>query len=60
MLLVSPPEIPQIPAYEGERFLFDASYQFRENLQTNQGFELMSIYSKSKITHLWEIVEKQP
>jgi uncharacterized membrane protein len=60
MLLVFPPEIPQIPAYEGERFLFDASYKFREALQTNQGFELMSIYSKNKITHLWEIVEKQP
>ncbi|MBD2059722.1 glycosyltransferase family 39 protein [Oculatella sp. FACHB-28] len=58
MLLVFPPEIPRIPAYPGERFLFDASYRFRETLQTQQGFELMSIYAKAEVTHLWEIVEK--
>jgi len=57
MLLVFPPEIPKIPDYDGERFLFDASYKFREALQTQQGFELESIYAREKVTHLWEIVK---
>jgi uncharacterized membrane protein len=58
MLLVFPPEIPQIPAYNGERFLFDASPKLREVLQAEQGFKLESIYARDEVTHLWEIVEK--